>query len=187
MEPGAAARATDRTGQAPAAPTDRSSLLILGPARCYVLDCSSPDALSLVLACPSLSQMTLAPECQMARAADSPPAPVIRQLGHQQAGSARTTWMSYVPSALILWVSQTTVSEWLLAGQVIATGVYPAGLVCQCSESEIRLRPLRDHPLARSCACKRMSTRLKKATRRFDAIAGNIKLFAWAGIRRALN
>ncbi len=60
------------------------------------------------------------------------------------------------------------------------------GLVCQCSESEIRLRPVRDNPLARSCACKCMRTRLKKAPRRFDAIAGNIKLFAWAGIQLKL-
>ncbi len=35
--------------------------------------------------------------------------------------------MSYVPSALTVCVSQTTVSEWLLAGQVIAPGVNPAG------------------------------------------------------------
>ncbi len=51
----------------------RSSLLILGPAGWSVLDCGSPYALSLVLACPSLSQM--------ARAADSPPAPVSQAAG----------------------------------------------------------------------------------------------------------
>ena len=47
--------------------------------------------------------------------------------------------------------------------------------------------PLWDHPLARSCAGKRMRTRIKKATRRGDAIAGNIKLFAGAAVGRIPN
>ncbi len=36
-------------------------------------------------------------------------------------------------------------------------------------------------PLARFCAGKRMRTRFKKTTCRGDAVAGNIKVFAWAG------
>ena len=60
------------------------------------------------------------------------------------------------------------------------------GLVCQFSASELWLPPLWDHPLARSCAGKRMRTRIKKATWRGDAIAGNIKLFAGAAVGRIL-
>ena len=67
-------------------------------------------------------------------------------------------------------------------GKCLLLGYILQGLDCQFSESKWWLLPLWGHPLAHSCARKRMRTRIKKNTRRGDAIAGNLKLFAWAGL-----
>ena len=91
---------------------------------------------------------------------------------------------------VILDISTDCVSQWDSCrlstasgeGKCLLLGYMLQGLDCQFSESEWWLPPLWGQPLARSCARKRMRTRIKKMTRRGDAIAGNLKLFAWAGL-----
>ena len=91
---------------------------------------------------------------------------------------------------VILDISTDCVSQWDSCrlstasgeGKCLLLGYMLQGLDCQFSESEWWLPPLWGQPLARSCARKRMRTRIKKMNRRGDAIAGNLKLFAWAGL-----
>jgi hypothetical protein len=91
---------------------------------------------------------------------------------------------------VILDISTDCVSQWDSCrlstasgeGKCLLLGYMLQGLDCQFSESEWWLPPLWGQPLARSCARKRMRTRIKKMSRRGDAIAGNLKLFAWAGL-----
>jgi hypothetical protein len=90
---------------------------------------------------------------------------------------------------VILDISTDCVSQWdsyrwltvSRGGKCLLLVCSRQGLNCQFSESELWLQPLWLHPPARSCAGQRMHTRIKKTTWRGDAIAGNIKLFAWAG------
>ncbi len=61
------------------------------------------------------------------RTGQAPAVPTAPASWPWQSGSARI--MPYMISALTVWVSQTSVSEWVLEGRLIATDVYPSGVV----------------------------------------------------------
>ncbi len=106
----------------------------------------------------------------------------LRQLVHWQSGSAGSmSNVNYVISALTVWVSQTTLSEWLLVGQVIATGVYPAGARLLVLWIWNMTAPTLGPSTCTLVRLQSFAHETEKATQWFDANALNIKPFVRPG------